>query len=55
MDAWELLDQITIAAVNGFAVGGGVSLAIACDFRIAAAGSRMWIPEVRLGVPLRGG
>jgi enoyl-CoA hydratase/carnithine racemase len=50
MDEWERLDQITIAAVNGFAVGGGVSLAMACDFRIAAAGSRMWIPEVRLGV-----
>jgi enoyl-CoA hydratase/carnithine racemase len=51
MDEWERLDQITIAAVNGFAVGGGVSLAMACDFRIAAAGARMWIPEVRLGVP----
>jgi len=51
MDEWERLDQITIAAMNGFAVGGGLSLAMACDFRIAAAGSRMWIPEVRLGVP----
>ena len=51
MEEWERLDQITIAAVNGFAVGGGVSLAMACDFRIAAAGARMWIPEVRFGVP----
>ena len=51
MDEWERLDQISIAAVNGFAVGGGVSLAMACDFRIAASGSRMWLPEVRLGVP----
>ena len=51
MDEWERLDQITIAAVNGFAVGGGLSLAMACDFRIAAAGARIWIPEVRLGVP----
>ncbi len=51
MEEWERLDQITIAAVNGFAVGGGVSLAMACDFRIAAAGARIWIPEVRLGVP----
>ena len=51
MEEWERLDQITIAAVNGFAVGGGVSLAMACDFRIAAAGARLWIPEVRLGVP----
>lgn len=51
MEDWERLDQITIAAVNGFAVGGGLSLAMACDFRIAAAGARIWIPEVRLGVP----
>ena len=50
MDEWERLDQISIAAVNGFAVGGGVSLAMACDFRIAASGARLWLPEVRLGV-----
>src|SRR5262245_4786589 len=51
MEEWERLDQITIAAVNGFTVGGGLSLAMACDFRIAATGARIWIPEVRLGVP----
>lgn len=51
MEEWERLDQITIAAINGFAVGGGVSLAMACDFRIAVSGARLWIPEVRLGVP----
>jgi enoyl-CoA hydratase/carnithine racemase len=51
MDEWERLDQISIAAVNGFAVGGGISLAMACDFRIAASTARMWLPEVRLGVP----
>jgi len=48
---WERLDQVTIAAVNGFAIGGGLSLAMACDFRISAAGARIWIPEVALGVP----
>jgi enoyl-CoA hydratase len=51
MEEWERLDQVTIAAVNGFAIGGGLSLAMACDFRIAAAGARIWIPEVALGVP----
>jgi enoyl-CoA hydratase/carnithine racemase len=51
MDEWERLDQVTIAAVNGFAIGGGLSLAMACDFRVAAAGARIWIPEVALGVP----
>jgi len=51
MDEWERLDQVTIAAVNGFAVGGGLSLAMACDFRIAAAGAQVWIPEVELGLP----
>jgi len=51
MEEWERLDQVTIAAVNGFAIGGGLSLAMACDFRIAAADARIWIPEVALGVP----
>ncbi|MDO8431194.1 MAG: enoyl-CoA hydratase/isomerase family protein [Candidatus Binatus sp.] len=51
MEEWERLDQITIAAVNGFAIGGGLSLAMACDFRIASAAARIWIPEVGLGVP----
>jgi len=51
MEEWGRLDQVTIAAVNGFAIGGGLSLAMACDFRIAAAGTRIWIPEVALGVP----
>ena len=40
------------AAVNGHAVGGGWGLALACDFRIAAAEAQFWIPEVDLGVPL---
>jgi enoyl-CoA hydratase/carnithine racemase len=48
----EGLEQITIAAVNGHAVGGGWGLTLACDFRIAAAEAQFWIPEVELGVPL---
>jgi enoyl-CoA hydratase/carnithine racemase len=48
----ENLEQITIAMINGHAVGGGWGLTLACDFRWAAAEAEMWIPEVDLGVPL---
>jgi enoyl-CoA hydratase/carnithine racemase len=48
----ENLEQATIAAINGHAVGGGWGLTLACDFRIAAAEAQLWIPEVDLGVPL---
>jgi enoyl-CoA hydratase/carnithine racemase len=47
----EGLEQVTIAAVNGHAVGGGWGLALACDFRLVAAEAQFWIPEVDLGVP----
>ncbi len=48
----ESLEQPTIAVINGHAVGGGWGLALAADFRIAAAEAQFWIPEVELGVPL---
>jgi enoyl-CoA hydratase len=48
----EGLEQPTIAAINGHAVGGGWGLTLACDFRLAAADAQLWIPEVDLGVPL---
>ena len=48
----EGLEQPTIAMVNGHAVGGGWGLALACDFRMAAAEAQFWIPEVDLGVNL---
>ena len=44
--------QLTIAAVQGPAVGGGAVLALACDFRILAEDAYLWTPEVDLGVPL---
>jgi enoyl-CoA hydratase/carnithine racemase len=48
----EGLEQVTIAAVNGHAIGGGWGLALSCDFRVAATDAQFWIPEVDLGVPL---
>src|SRR5881397_1082448 len=48
----ENLEQATVAAINGHAVGGGLGLTLACDFRWAAAEAELWIPEVDLGVPL---
>jgi enoyl-CoA hydratase len=46
----ELLDRPVIAAVNGFALGGGCELALACDIRIASAKAQFGQPEVDLGV-----
>ena len=46
------MDQITIAAVNGAAMGGGACIAAACDFRIGADNCRVGYPEVGLGMNL---
>ncbi len=52
IDALESLPQITIAAVNGLAYGGGVVLALACDFRLASTRAIFGLPEIKLGMVL---
>jgi len=46
----EELDKITIAAVDGYAVGGGLEITMACDFVIATERSRWGMPEVDVGI-----
>ncbi|MEX2392230.1 MAG: enoyl-CoA hydratase/isomerase family protein [Dehalococcoidia bacterium] len=48
----ENLEQVTIAAVHGFAVGGGLVFVACCDLRVSGEGAWFSIPEVELGLPL---
>ena len=49
-DEIESLNKITIAAVEGSAVGGGLEITMVCDFVIAAEGSQFGIPEIDIGM-----
>ena len=48
--AWQEMEQITIGAIEGFCIGGGVALAVALDFRIMASDAHMRVPEIGLGM-----
>lgn len=54
-EAIESMPQITIAALHGNVIGGGVILAAACDLRVADADTVFSIPEVDIGIPLAWG
>jgi len=47
--AWEDLEPMTICAIEGWCVGGGVALAVSCDLRIIGEGSTLYVPEVARG------
>ncbi|MGH7814432.1 MAG: enoyl-CoA hydratase/isomerase family protein [Candidatus Binataceae bacterium] len=53
-DVLANLDQFTVGAINGHAIGGGWSFALGFDFCVAVEGAEFWVPEVELGMPFRG-
>jgi enoyl-CoA hydratase len=52
-NAWEEMPQTTIAAINGPAVGAGCAIAIACDWRVMADDTYLYVPEVKIGLTLQ--
>jgi enoyl-CoA hydratase len=48
--AWEALEPITIVAIEGWCIGGGTALAVACDWRVAAKDAQLYVPELKLGM-----
>jgi enoyl-CoA hydratase len=54
-EAWAEMEQVTISAIEGFAIGGGAALAVSTDFRVLAKGAHFRIPEVALGLNMSWG
>ncbi len=48
--AWEELEQVTICAIEGYCLGGGMALAVACDWRVCAEDAQLRLPEIPLGI-----
>ncbi|HWE07331.1 MAG TPA: enoyl-CoA hydratase/isomerase family protein [Rhizomicrobium sp.] len=48
--AWQEMEQITIGAIEGFCIGGGVALAVALDFRVMGRDAHLRVPEIGLGM-----
>lgn len=53
--AWEDMPQVTIAAIEGFAIGAGCAIALACDFRVLSEAAFLQVPEVKIGLNLQWG
>ena len=53
--AWEELPQVTLAAIEGYAIGGGLALAVSLDWRVIASDAFVSLPEIALGIPLTWG
>jgi enoyl-CoA hydratase len=54
-EAWEAVDALTIAAIEGWCVGGGAALAVSCDLRVASEASTLYVPEVERGMNMSWG
>lgn len=54
-EAWEAMPQITIAAIERLAVGAGVALPLAMDWRVMGETAYLWVPEVKIGLNLQWG
>lgn len=50
--AWENIPQLTIAAIEGLNVGGGIALSLCCDWRVQSETAIMMLPEAKRGIPL---
>ncbi len=53
--AWEDMPQVTVAAMEGLAVGAGMAIALACDWRVLASDAYLYVPEVKIGLNLQWG
>jgi enoyl-CoA hydratase/carnithine racemase len=54
-EAWESMPQITVAAMERLAVGAGVALPLACDWRVMGESCYLYVPEVKIGLNLQWG
>lgn len=54
-EAWEKVDALTVIAIEGWCVGGGAALAVACDLRVMGRSAQLYIPEVARGMNMSWG
>lgn len=53
--AWQDIEPVTIAAIEGWCIGGGVALAVACDFRVMGRSATLYAPEIERGMSMSWG
>ncbi|MDE0702526.1 MAG: enoyl-CoA hydratase/isomerase family protein [Rhodospirillaceae bacterium] len=53
--AWQDIEPLTIAAIEGWCIGGGVALAVACDFRVVGRSATLYTPEIERGMSMSWG